>query len=47
MATLISDTFEERKAEANARFDQMKANEEELNRIFAETYDTAGEELGF
>ncbi|WP_251198428.1 BREX-1 system adenine-specific DNA-methyltransferase PglX [Anaerotardibacter muris] len=43
MATLISDKYEAWKAEANARFDQIKANEEELNRIFAEIYDMVGE----
>lgn len=43
MATLIADKFEAWKAEANARFDQLKANEEELNRIFAEIYDMVGE----
>ena len=43
MATLISDKFEAWKVEANARFDQLKANEEELNRIFAEIYDMVGE----
>ena len=35
VATLIADKYEAWKAEANARFDQLKANEEELNRIFA------------
>ncbi|WP_165049008.1 MULTISPECIES: hypothetical protein [unclassified Adlercreutzia] len=43
MATLIADKYEAWKAEANARFDQLKANEEELNRIFAEIYDMVGE----
>ena len=43
MATLIADKFEAWKAEANARFDQLKANEEELNRIFAEIYGMVGE----
>lgn len=43
MPTLISDKYEAWKAEANARFDQLKANEEELNRIFAEIYDMVGE----
>lgn len=38
MATLIADKYETFKAETNARFDQLKANEEELNRIFAEIY---------
>ena len=43
MAALIADKYEAWKAEANARFDQLKANEEELNRIFAEIYDMVGE----
>lgn len=43
MARLIADKYAEYKAEANARFDQLKANEEELNRIFAEIYDMVGE----
>lgn len=43
MATLIADKYEAWKAEANARFDQLKANEEELNRIFAEIYGMVGE----
>lgn len=43
MATLIRDKYEAHKAEVNARFDQLKANEEELNRIFAEIYNMAGE----
>lgn len=43
MATLIADKYEAHKAEVNARWDQLKANEEELNRIFAEIYDMVGE----
>ena len=43
MARLIADKYEQHKAETNARFDQLKANEEELNRIFAEIYDMVGE----
>lgn len=43
MATLIADKYEAWKAGANARFDQLKANEEELNRIFAEIYDMVDE----
>lgn len=43
MATLISDKYETHKAEVNARWDQLKANEEELNRIFAEIYNMVGE----
>lgn len=43
MATLISDKYEAHKAEVNARWDQLKANEEELNRIFAEIYNMVGE----
>lgn len=43
MARLISDKYEAHKAEVNARWDQLKANEEKLNRIFAEIYDMVGE----
>ena len=43
MTTLIRDKYEAHKAEVNARFDQLKANEEELNRIFAEIYNMVGE----
>lgn len=38
MSRLISDKYNEYKAECNARFDQLKANEEELNRIFIDIY---------
>lgn len=38
MPTLIFDKYEAWKAECNARFDQLKANEEELNRIFIDIY---------
>ena len=43
MAILIHDQYEAHKAEVNERFDQLKANEEELNRIFAEIYNMVGE----
>lgn len=43
MATLIADKYETFKVETNARFDQLKANEEELNRIFAEIYNMQDE----
>ena len=43
MARLISDKYEAHKTEVNARWDQLKANEEELNRIFAEIYGMVGE----
>lgn len=43
MARLIADKYESHKAEVNARWDQLKANEEELNRIFAEIYGMVGE----
>lgn len=43
MATLISDKYDAHKAEVNARWDQLKANEKELNRIFAEIYNMVGE----
>ena len=42
MATLISDKYAAYKAEVNERWDRLKANEEELNRIFAEIYDMVG-----
>lgn len=38
MARLIKDKYEAWKEECNARFDQLKANEEELNRIFIDIY---------
>lgn len=38
MARLIADKFKEWEAECDARFNQLKANEEELNRIFIEIY---------
>ena len=34
MATLLADKYAARKAEVNERFEQLRANEEELNRIF-------------
>ena len=43
MSTLLSDKYEARKAEVNARFEQLRANEEELNRIFAKIYNLEGE----
>lgn len=43
MATLLKDKYEVRKAEVNARFEQLRANEEELNRIFAKIYNMEGE----
>ena len=44
MATLIKDKYEAHKAEVNARFEQLRANEEELNRIFAKAYHNAAKE---
>ena len=38
MARLIADKFKQWEAECDARFNQLKANEEELNRIFIEIY---------
>lgn len=38
MSTLISDKFSAWQAECDARFSQLKANEEELNRIFIDIY---------
>lgn len=43
MATLLADKYAARKAEVNERFEQLRANEEELNRIFAEIYNIVGE----
>ena len=43
MAILLADTYEARQEEVNARFEQLRANEEELNRIFAEIYNMVGE----
>ena len=39
----IFDKYLEHKKRTNSRFDQLKANEEELNRIFAEIYGMVGE----
>ena len=39
----LSAKYESHKAEVNARFEQLRADEEELNRIFAEIYNMAGE----
>lgn len=38
MSRLIADKFKEWEAECDARFNQLKANEEELNQIFIEIY---------
>lgn len=43
MATLLQEKYEARKAEVNERFEQLRANEEELNRIFAKIYNMEGE----
>lgn len=43
MTTLLADKYEARKAEVNARFEQLRTNEEELNRIFAKIYNMEGE----
>lgn len=43
MSTLLADKYEARKAEVNARFEQLRADEEELNRIFAKIYNMEGE----
>lgn len=43
MATLLADKYAARKSEVNERFEQLRANEEELNRIFAEIYNMVGE----
>ena len=38
MGRLISDKYREWEAECRERFDRLKANEEELNRIFIDIY---------
>lgn len=43
MATLIADKYAAWERECEERFNKLKANEEELNRIFAEIYDMVGE----
>ena len=43
MATLIADKYAAWEKECEERFSRLKANEEELNRIFAEIYDMVGE----
>lgn len=43
MATLIADKYASWEAECEERFNKLKSNEEELNRIFAEIYDMVGE----
>ena len=43
MATLLQEKYEARKAEVNERFEQLRTNEEELNRIFAKIYNMEGE----
>ena len=43
MSTLLADKYEARKAEVNARFEQLRSNEEGLNRIFAKIYNMEGE----
>lgn len=43
MATLIAEKYAAWEAECLERFNKLKANEEELNRIFAEIYDMVGE----
>ena len=42
-APTLTAAYEQYRAEANARFDQLKANEEELNRIFIDIYGLADE----
>ena len=38
MGRLISDKYQEWEAECNERFQKLKRNEEELNRIFIDIY---------
>lgn len=42
-APTLAAAYEQHRAEANARFDRLKANEEELNRIFIDIYGLADE----
>lgn len=43
MSTLISDKYKNWESECEARFQKLKANEEELNRIFIDIYGLQGE----
>ena len=43
MSQLIADKFKEWETECDARFNQLKANEEELNRIFIDIYELQDE----
>lgn len=43
MATLIADKYAAWESECEERFNRLKANEEELNRIFARIYNMEGE----
>jgi len=43
LAATLAAAYEQYKAETNARFDQLKGNEEELNRIFIDIYGLAEE----
>ena len=43
MSKLISDKYTAWKAECEARFQQLKANEEALNRIFIDIYGLSDE----
>ena len=43
MGARIEDKYEAYKAQVNERWDRLKANEEELNRIFARIYNMEGE----
>ena len=43
MSTLLKDKYEARKAESMLALMQLRANEEELNRIFAKIYNMEGE----
>ena len=42
-AATLAAAYEQYKAETNARFDQLRCNEEELNRIFIDIYGLANE----
>lgn len=43
LAATLAAAYEQYKAETNARFDQLRCNEEELNRIFIDIYGLADE----
>ena len=46
MSRLIADKYKEWEAECDERFNTLKANEEELNRIFIDIYGLQDELVG-